>query len=148
MEFTILPMAQKHITQVAEIEASSFSDPWPQSVLESELFNPLSLWLCAVRGSEVLGYVGSQTVFDEADMMNIAVKESARRQGVARALLEALISGLAKNNVKTLTLEVRTSNEAAIALYGAFGFAQVGRRKNYYFHPTEDALILKKEWTL
>lgn len=148
MDFTILPMQKAHIAQVAEIEAASFSDPWPRSVLESELLNPLSLWLCAVCGEEVLGYVGSQSVLGEADMMNIAVKESARRQGIARALVTALICGLKEKNVASLTLEVRASNEAAIALYGAFGFSQVGRRKNYYFHPTEDALILKKEWSL
>ena len=97
----------------------------------------------ALDGEEVVGYVGSQTVLGEADMMNIAVAHSHRRQGIARLLVEELIRQLDAN---MLTLEVRASNEGAIALYESLGFRQVGLRKNYYRKPKEDALILRKEW--
>lgn len=134
-----------HVAQVAALEKDCFSDPWPESVLAQELENPLSLWLVAVDGDTVLGYVGAQSVIDEADMMNLAVKEEARRQGLAERLVAELCSRLAANGIKHLLLEVRVSNEAALALYEKLGFAQIGRRPNYYFHPKEDALILRKE---
>ena len=96
----------------------------------------------------LLGYIGSQSVPDEADMMNLAVRPDARRQGVAQALLRALEAALREKGIRSLTLEVRAGNAPAIRLYTQAGFRQAGRRKNYYFHPKEDALILKKEWEL
>lgn len=145
MAFEILPMTAEDIAQVAALERACFSDPWPESVLENELQNELSFWLVAKQDGEVLGYVGSQSVLDEADMMNLAVRESARRQGIAKALVLALCGALSKKGVRSLTLEVRDSNEPAIRLYEALGFAQVGKRPNYYFHPREDARILRKD---
>ena len=145
METQILPMTADDIAQVAALEQACFSDPWPQSVLEKELENELSLWLVAKQGGEVVAYVGSQSVLDEADMMNLAVREDARRQGIARSLVLALCRELSKKGVKTLTLEVRDSNEPAIRLYEALGFSQAGKRPNYYFHPKEDARILRKD---
>lgn len=145
MAFEILPMTAEDISQVAALEQACFSDPWPQSVLAQELENGLSLWLVAKQGGEVLGYVGSQSVLDEADMMNLAVRETARRQGIAKALVCALCRKLSEKGVQSLTLEVRDSNEPAIRLYEALGFTQVGKRPNYYFHPKEDARILRKD---
>ena len=145
MGFEILPMTAEDIAQVAALEQACFSDPWPQSVLAHELENELSLWLVAKQDGEVLGYVGSQSVLDEADMMNLAVRETARRQGIAKALVCALCRKLSEKGVQSLTLEVRDSNEPAIRLYEALGFTQVGKRPNYYFHPKEDARILRKD---
>ena len=90
MEVTIVPMRQEHTAQIAALEAACFSDPWPESILQQELENPLSLWLCAMDGDTVAGYVGSQTVLGEADMMNLAVSPAYRRQGVAGTLISAL----------------------------------------------------------
>ena len=145
MDVQILPMQAADVPQVAELEKACFSDPWPESVLSHELENELSLWLAAKTGDTVLGYIGSQSVLDEADMMNIAVRESARRQGIAKKLIAALCTRLAQKGVRSLTLEVRDSNEAAIGLYESLGFLQVGKRPNYYFHPKEDARILRKD---
>lgn len=145
MGFEIFPMTAEDIAQVAALEQACFSDPWPQSVLAHELENELSLWLVAKQDGEVLGYVGSQSVLDEADMMNLAVREPARRQGIAKALVCALCRKLSEKGVQSLTLEVRDSNEPAIRLYEALGFTQVGKRPNYYFHPKEDARILRKD---
>ena len=144
MAFEIVPMTAADVPQIAELEKACFSDPWPESVLEGELTNSLSLWLTAKDGQAVLGYVGSQSVLDEADMMNLAVRQDSRRQGIARALVQALCRELAAKGVQSLTLEVRASNAPAIALYETLGFAQVGVRPNYYFHPKEDARILRK----
>ena len=145
MEFEIFPMTAEDIAQVAALEQACFSDPWPQSVLAHELENELSLWLVAKQDGEVLGYVGSQSVLDEADMMNLAVRETARRQGIAKALVSVLCRKLSEKGVQSLTLEVRDSNEPAIRLYEALGFIQAGKRPNYYFHPREDARILRKD---
>ncbi len=144
----IVPMNEHHVPQIALLERECFADPWSQQSIASELHNPLSLWLVAQEGQTLLGYVGSQTCLDETDMMNIAVSPASRRQGVARALIEALVSALRERGSKQLTLEVRASNGPARQLYESLGFLQVGLRKNYYQNPKEDALILRKEWTL
>lgn len=144
----ILPMTASHTAAIAGLEQQCFSDPWPESAVASELDNPLSYWLVAMEGETVVGYVGSQTVLGEADIMNVAVAPSHRRQGIAAGLLERLRTDLKEQGVYSLTLEVRASNEAAIALYGLLGYVQVGRRPNYYHKPKEDALILRKEWEL
>ena len=144
----IVPMNEHHVPQIALLEQECFADPWSQQSIASELHNPLSLWLVAQEGQTLLGYVGSQTCLDETDMMNIAVSPASRRQGVARALIEALVSALRERGSKQLTLEVRASNGPARQLYESLGFLQVGLRKNYYRNPKEDALILRKEWSL
>lgn len=142
----IVLMNHMHVPQIADLERANFSAPWSANSIESELNNPLSLWLVAIDGDTVLGYVGSQTVMGEADMMNLAVNSAYRRNGIGRCLVEELIRRLRENNVYSLTLEVRISNEAAISLYKNLGFLQVGCRPNYYRLPKEDALILRKEW--
>lgn len=141
-----IPLMQEHVKQIAQLEAQCFSLPWSERSISSEISNPLSYWLVAVDGDVVAGYVGSQSVMGEADMMNIAVLPEYRRKGIAKALVEKLIYELQKRNVHCLTLEVRASNIAAISLYEQLGFAQIGRRPNYYSAPKEDALILRKEW--
>ena len=141
----IIPMNESHVSAVAELERQNFSEPWPEIAVRSELTNKLALWLVAVEDGVVAGYVGSQTVLQEADMMNIAVADTHRRRGIARMLVEELIRQL---DAYQLTLEVRASNAPAIALYEKLGFTQVGLRKNYYHKPKEDALILRKEWKI
>jgi ribosomal-protein-alanine N-acetyltransferase len=137
---------ESHVMPIAELERLCFSDPWSENSIRYELTNPLSYWLVAVEDGRVAGYVGSQSVLDEADMMNIAVHPDFRRRGVAQSLVEGLVAGLKEKNIRCLTLEVRASNDPAISLYQKLGFAQVGRRPNYYRNPKEDALILRKEF--
>jgi len=142
----ITNMRQEHVAQVAALEKLCFRDPWSENSVASELNNPLSLWLVAVDGERVAGYVGSQTVMDESDMMNVAVHPDYRKQGIATALILGLVEQLRKRGSHSLTLEVRASNETAISVYRKLDFQEVGRRKNYYRNPREDALILRKEW--
>ena len=145
MEYVL--MNHSHVAGIAALEKICFSDPWSEASISSELNNPLSLWLVALDNDRVVGYVGSQTVLDGADMMNIAVDPAYRRQGVAAELIERLETALKSKGVICLVLEVRASNAPAIALYDKLGFAIAGRRPNYYRHPKEDALIMRKEWT-
>ena len=144
----IIPMSADHVSSVACLEKLCFADPWSENSVASELNNPLSLWLVALDGENVVGYIGSQTVMGETDMMNVAVHPEHRRRGIARALIEVLVVALRERESSCLTLEVRASNEPAIALYSDLGFGEVGRRRNYYRNPKEDALILRKEWEL
>jgi len=142
----IRSMTSAHVSQVAELEKLCFSDPWSEKSVASELTNPLALWLVAVQGDTVAGYIGSQSVMGESDMMNVAVHPDFRRQGVAKKLVQALVDALLENGNHCLTLEVRVSNAPAISLYEKLDFVQVGLRKNYYRNPKEDALILRKEF--
>lgn len=144
----IVRMSISDVPAVAELERKCFSDPWSERSVAAELENPLSLWLVALLGRTVVGYVGSQSVMEQADMMNIAVNPDYRRQGIAESLIERLVAELKDKQVSSLTLEVRASNAPAIALYRKLGFSQVGKRPNYYRNPREDALILRKEWDL
>lgn len=144
----ILPMTQRHVPQVAALEKICFSDPWSENSVAGELSNPLSCWLVCVENDTVLGYVGAQTVLGETDMMNLAVIPQARRRGIAESLILNLVEELKKQDSYCLSLEVRASNAPARALYEKLGFAQVGRRPNYYRNPKEDALILRKEWQI
>lgn len=141
----IVKMQLEHVAAVAEMERQCFSDPWSEKSVASELDNPLSLWLIAEVDGVVAGYVGSQTVLDSADMMNLAVSPSFRRQGIGERLVNCLTEELKEKGVKTLLLEVRVSNEPAKELYQKLGFEIVGKRPRYYEKPREDALILRKE---
>jgi len=141
-------MNSSHVAQIAALEKICFSDPWSEKSVASELDNKLAFWLVATEGDTVAGYIGSQTVLDETDMMNVAVHPDFRRQGIAEALVNALVEQLKTMGSHCLTLEVRASNAPAIALYEKLGFHEIGRRRNYYRNPREDALILRKEWEI
>ena len=143
----ITDMTVSHVAQVARLEQICFgTEAWSEKSVAGELDNKLSLWLVALDGDAVAGYVGSQTVLDETDMMNVAVHPDFRRQGIARQLIDELVQRLKAAGSRCLTLEVRASNAGAIALYENLGFQEVGRRPRYYRNPREDALILRKEW--
>jgi ribosomal-protein-alanine N-acetyltransferase len=140
-------MNEAHVAQIAQLEKRCFSDPWSENSIRSELTGRLSLWVVALDGDTVAGYIGSQSVLGESDMMNVAVAPEYRRRGIAHALILELIRRLSQQGNRSLMLEVRASNTPAITLYHKLGFAQVGRRPNYYRNPKEDALILRKEWS-
>ena len=134
-----------HVPQIAALERAAFSLPWDEASIRAELENPLALWLVAEgEDGTVLGYVGSQSCFEDADVLNVAVVPAARRRGIAAALMTELEARLAPKGVDRITLEVRASNVPAIRLYAGLGYTQVGLRKGYYERPREDALILQK----
>ena len=144
----IVTMNPGHVAPIAQLEKVCFSDPWSEKSIASELENELARWLVAEEDGQVCGYVGSQTVLGETDMMNVAVSPEFRRKGIAEALVNALAEALKERGSHCLTLEVRDSNHPARALYEKLGFSQVGTRKNYYRNPKEDGLILRKEWEI
>ena len=127
----ITEMRESHVAPIAALEKLCFSDPWSENSIAYELTSRLSYWLVAVENGEVVGYIGSQSVLGESDMMNVAVHPEHRRKGIAEALIAALSQGLMERGNVCLTLEVRASNAPAVALYDKLGFSQVGRRPNY-----------------
>ncbi len=147
MHVRIVPMNADHVDEVAELERICFSTPWSRNMLLEELDNALSAFLVALDDSgRVAGYAGLQVVLDEGYITNVAVRPDCRKQGIAGKLLQVFLDFAQGNRLAFLTLEVRASNYDAIALYGSRGFRSVGRRKNYYEHPREDAIIMTKEF--
>ena len=145
----IMKMNADHVASVAAIEKECFGrDAWSEKSVSGELTNALALWLVAVEDGTVAGYVGSQTVCNETDMMNVAVTADFRRRGIGEQLVTALVEELKAIESHCLTLEVRASNTPAQAMYEKLGFVEIGRRPRYYQNPKEDALILRKEWAI
>ena len=142
----IVPMAAEHLDRLEQLERMCFSRPWSKKMLAEELDNQCAAFLVAVEPEteKAVGYAGLLVVADEGYITNVAVDPSCRRQGVAAQLLQVFDNFAKGNHLAFLTLEVRPSNAAAIALYEGFGFREVGRRRNYYDLPKEDALILTK----
>ena len=148
MNVQIVTMNGDHLDEVAELERVCFPDPWSRNMLKEELENDLAAFLVALDGEgAVAGYAGLQVVLNEGYILNVAVRPDCRRQGVAGQLLQVFLNFARGNRLSFLTLEVRASNYAAIALYGSRGFRGVGRRKNYYEHPREDAVIMTLDLT-
>lgn len=138
----LIKLTEAHIPQMVELEKICFSMPWTADMIRSELNNPSCLYLAAVDGDILVGYIGVQTVLDEGYINNVAVRPEYRRRGIAAALISLLAEQAQAIGLAFMTLEVRESNAPAIALYEKLGFTTVGRRKNYYEKPREDAILM------
>ena len=146
MEYIIVPMDRSHISQIAALEKECFEQPWSEAALEEELYNPQASFIVAEDGEGgVLGYAGLHVVLDEGYIANVAVEEAARRHGVGSALMDVYCR-FGQAHLSFLTLEVRASNTSAIQLYLKHEFEEVGRRKNFYSNPKEDAIIMTREF--
>ena len=131
---------------LAALEKRCFSIPWSRDMIADELSNDRALYLVAELEGKLLGYAGSWVIFDEGHITNVAVDPQARKQGVGRHLLGALLEGLAGAGVTAATLEVRRGNTAAISLYKSYGFTVEGVRRGYYQDNNEDALVMWKRF--
>ena len=141
----IVPMNADHLEELERLERICFSRPWSKRMLAEELENACAAFLVAEdETGAVLGYAGLLVMMDEGYITNVAVFPEYRRLGVAAKIIDVYMNFAKANDLAFLTLEVRPSNTAAIALYRRFGFEEVGRRKNYYDLPREDALILTR----
>ncbi len=140
----IRPMLEEDLPEVLEIEYACFSQPWPEKIFREALALQAYHFLIGCIGDEIAGYCGSLQSFENADIVSIAVRSDLRRRGIGEKLLERLMADGRLAGVERFFLEVRQSNESAIALYEKAGYRIQGRRKNYYDAPREDALIM---WT-
>lgn len=139
---TVVPMAERHLAALAEIEKACFHAPWSEAMLREELDK--GIFLVAEQDGQAVGYIGCQTVLDEGYITNVAVSPDCRRQGIGRALIAELVSCACAKELSFVTLEVRASNASALALYEGAGFGRVGVRKNFYSAPSEDAVLMTR----
>ena len=139
--FRIRPAELTDVPAVHAIEQRVFADPW--STQDFRDCVSFALFLVAEAQDEIAGYVVALEAADEGEILNLAVGEGGRRRGLGRALVQAIVETLSERGVLQVYLEVRESNAAARALYAAFGFKDVGRRKAYYRRPVEDAIVLR-----
>ena len=134
---------EEQLEKIEEIEKACFSMPWTIEQLRSQMKDSQHEFIAALDDEgRVLGYVGMMYVLDEGYISNVAVAPEARRQGIGRDLIKELMARAAALDLAFVTLEVRCSNAAAIALYEKQGFLPVGKRKNYYDFPREDAILM------
>ena len=122
MNYKLVPMDRSHLAGVAELERMCFSAPWNEAMLEEELYNDTASFIVAEgEDGQVLGYAGLHVILDEGYIDNVAVRPTCRRQGIADRLLDVFCR-FGQANLAFLTLEVRPSNTAAVALYEKHGF--------------------------
>ena len=131
---------------VEEVEKASFAVPWSRKSFWEEAANERTYYLLALDDDKVVGYAGTWILDDEAQITNVAVAPERRGQKIGAGLMENLINEAKKRGATRMTLEVRPSNTAAIALYEKFGFADYGRRPHYYLDNGEDAMIMWVFW--
>lgn len=126
------PLRYEHLRQMAEIEKEAFDMPWTENMFIPEVNSANATYVVGTRGDEVICYGGFHTVLDEAHITNIAVKSTSRGKGIGRFLFATLLAKAKEAGAKLVTLEVKTTNTAAISLYESFGFKVAGVRKRYY----------------
>lgn len=156
----VRPATPSDVDAIGRIEQVAFSDPWAPSAFTSLLGYAHVLFLVAERDErgpaaaihdaarprhEVVGYVVAWIAADEAEIANVAVAPTLRGRGVGAALLDAALDRATARGVTSVYLEVRESNAPARRLYESRRFTEVGRRRNYYRRPQEDALLLRRE---
>ena len=139
-------MTDEDVGDVCRIDAASFAKPWQQEEFIKAVHREDTIYLVADSGSAIVGFCGLWCSMEDADLCHIAVAPEQRSQGIATQLLGMAITECEHRGVKRILLEVRASNYDAIALYGSRGFRSVGRRRHYYEHPKEDAVIMTKEF--
>jgi ribosomal-protein-alanine N-acetyltransferase len=140
-ELEIRPLTYADLPQVIAIERRAFPTPWSLAMFVLELSKPSGICLAALLDQRLVGYLVCSRYDTIWHLMNIAVDDRLRRQGIATSMLERLFE-LGDKPSEQYTLEVRTSNQGAIRLYERFGFRAAGRRRAYYHDNREDALIM------
>ena len=129
------------LPQVIAIERRAFTTPWSLAMFVLELSKSSGICLAGLRGGRIVGYLVCSRYDTVWHVMNVAVDDRLRRAGIATALIDRLFT-IADTPGEQYTLEVRTSNDAAIRLYERFGFRAAGRRRGYYHDNHEDAVIM------
>ncbi len=141
----IRPVRAVELDSVYAIFAACITPCWMRDTFAARLEDPHTVLLAAWEGDRPVGFVDGECAFGVCELNNIAVLPQYRRRGVGNALLLALGQGARDKDCAVIQLEVRRSNQTALDFYRENGFVQVGRRKNYYTAPIEDALLLDKD---
>jgi len=142
MDILIRDLKPEDVSAVLTIEKASFTTPWSEILFMNEIFKPRSLPKAALIGEKIVGYICANYLLDEAHILNVTVNPDFRQQGIASQLVDYMVDLLNKEGCRTIFLEVRISNEAALRMYEKAGFRIISARKAYYTLPTEDAVIM------
>lgn len=133
------------VEPIMRIERQTFSRPWSARSFRDLLELPSAFILVAVPAPfTVQGYAVAYVAADVGELANLAVAREARGQGLGRALLQAVLHRAEVRGASAVYLDVRASNVSALSLYASSDFAPVGRRKDYYAHPAEDAIVMRR----
>lgn len=135
-------MIADDVRQVTELESEIFSDPWQQKDIFSLVTEPFGICYSAVSDGKVIAYVIGRMIAPEGEIYRIATAEKYRRRGIAYRLLDYAVKCEKGRGLECLFLEVRSKNVPARNLYRAYGFKEIGERKNYYSNPTDDAIVM------
>lgn len=141
-EILVRDLGPEDVPEVLAIERASFTTPWSEILFMNEIFKPRSLPKVAVIGEQIVGYICANYLLDEAHILNVTVHPDFRKLGIASSLVHSMIDLLRKAGSRTIYLEVRISNEAALRMYEKAGFRTISARKAYYTLPVEDAIIM------
>lgn len=141
---TVREMQIDDFSQIMSIETKNFSVPWTEAGFFTFFMRQDAIFLIAETAGEIVGYCGALTVLDEADILNVAVKDSRQGEGIGSRMMKALLDRLTQAGVTAVHLEVRESNHRAIHLYERMGFEAIGIRKGYYEEPAEDAITMHR----
>ena len=142
----IVPLEERHIKDIAKLEALCFSEPWSEEGI-LEAYRLGTKFFIAENSKQLMGYIGIKAVIDEGYITNVAVYPQYRGIGVATALINKVFDFAKEKGLSFVSLEVRASNTAAVSLYEKTGFKEEGRRKDFYRLPREDALIMTKRFS-
>ena len=143
LSFQIRPMAESDVPVVAAMEAAIFGDAWSETLYRETVQSGRYDCQVLLVEERIVGYFCGQVILDEAEVHRIAVDPSQRERGYGQLLLADFLDRMKDQSVVSVLLEVRAGNVAAIGLYEKNGFISIGRRKEYYQKPKEDALILQ-----
>ncbi len=140
----IRPMHSVDLRDVMRIERLSYTMPWSEATFQGLLRRSDADMFVAQAGPELVGYAAFWAVIDQGELGNLAVTPDWRHKKIASGLLARVVERAVEREVREMFLEVRISNTVARGLYTKYGFREVGRRKNYYLEPLEDALVMQK----
>ena len=138
-------MRPSDLDRVMEIELQCFTMPWSEATFRGLMRRPDADLFVAEEANEVVGYTVFWCVLDQGELGNVSVSPGWRRRGIGEGLVRAVLSSARRRGVREIFLEVRVSNTGAQKLYERFGFMEVGRRRNYYMEPVEDALVMRRD---
>lgn len=136
-------MSEGDTAKAAAMEQKIFSDPWSAESFAQTLDNPNAVMLAAYDDGQLAGYCCMYKVLDEGEIVNVAVAPQFRRKGIAHAMLDVILGDGYSKDLACIFLEVRERNLPAQELYKKMGFEFIGRRKNFYEKPVEDALVMR-----
>lgn len=138
----IVPLEQKFLPEIIEIEAVNHGAPWSEASFLREIEAPQGLFLVALVAGHVAGYGGGWYVIDEIHVINVSVRPDLQNKGIGRKIMIGLLEGAKTAGMLCSTLEVRAGNAGALHLYESLGYERVAVRKRYYPDNKEDAVVM------